>query len=258
MKKILAVLLIISVCGCAGGGFDKKRKISGPTYQIAMEKLNSRDMQAALVELKKAQKANPKDPEVYYGLALTYKLWNKPAEALDYVDKAIDYADYLKVEHPGMKSEAYNLKGDLLMMQRKNSEALKYFKKALEDDMYRTPEFTMYNIGIVYMTEGNLTEAKMYLEMTVSKDTNYAPAWDALGVVYSKMGNNDSSIKSLENAIAIYPDYIEAHWDIAQVFINEGNNEEAKKHLLEVMRLDTDGGFAIRAKEKLSEISVNQ
>lgn len=254
MKKILVILLILAISGCSGG-FDKKRKMSGPSYQIAMDKLTKNDTQAALVELKKGLKVNPHDPEIYYGLALTYRQWNKPADAIGYVNKAIDYANKLELEHPGLKSESYNLKGDLLMMQRKNEEALKYFKKALEDDMYRTPEFTMYNIAIVYITMNNFPEAKNYLEMAVAKDTNYAPAWDALGVVYSKMGDNTSAIKSLDNALVAYPDYIEAHWDIAQVYISMGNKEEAKKHLIEIIRLDTSDGFAARARESLSQIS---
>ena len=257
MKKIFIIFIILAIAGCAGN-FVKQRKISGPTYQIAMEKLSNNDMQGALVELKRAKLANPVDPEVYFGFALTYMQWNKPAEALPYVDKAIEYADKLELDHPGMKSEAYNLKGSILVMLKQNEEALKYFKKALEDDLYRTPEYTLYNMSLVNISMGNLPEAKTNLAKAVDIKPNYAPAWDALGVVYSKTGNNVSAIEALKKALVLYPDFIEAHWDIAQVYVETGDTEEAKLHLLEVMRLDKTGGFTSRAKEKLIGIGAMQ
>jgi Tfp pilus assembly protein PilF len=253
MKKIFIIFMILAIAGCAGN-FAKQRKISGPSYQLAMGRLAENDMQGALVELGKAQRANPTDPEVYYGYALTYRQWDKPAEAIPYVDKAIEYADNLEYDHPGMKSEAYNLKGDLLAKLNKNEEALKYFKKALDDDLYKTPEYTLYNMSLVYITMGNLTEAKTSLSKAVGIRPDYAPAWDALGVVYSKTGDNVSAINALNRALDLYPDYIEAHWDIAQVYIESGNTEEAKKHLLGIIRLDKTGGFTARANEKLAEI----
>jgi type IV pilus assembly protein PilF len=255
MKKIFIILIVMAIAGCAGN-FAKQRKISGPTCEIAMEKLGSNDMQGALVELKRAQKANPVDPEVYFGFAMTYSQWNKPAEALPYVDKAIEYSGRLELDHPGMKSESYNLKGSILAMLKKNDEALKYFKKALEDDVYKTPEYTLYNMALVYITMGNLPEAKNSLSKAVDIKPDYAPAWDALGVIYSKTGDNAAAIEALKKALAAYPDYIEAHWDIAQVYAETGNTEDAKQHLIEVIRLDKTGGFSIRAKEKLAEIGA--
>jgi Tfp pilus assembly protein PilF len=253
MKKIFIILIVLAIAGCAGT-FAKQRKISSPSYQLAMEKLNGNDMQGALVELKNGQRANPTDPEIYYGYALTYRQWDKPAEALPYVDKAIEYADNLEYDHPGMKSEAYNLKGDLLAKLNKNEEALKYFKKALDDDLYKTPEYTLYNMSLVYITMGNLAEAKASLSKAVGIRPDYAPAWDALGVVYSRTGDNVSAVNSLNRALELYPDYIEAHWDIAQVYIETGNTEEAKTHLADIIRLDKTGSFAARANEKLAEI----
>ncbi len=257
MKKIFIMFIILALAGCAGS-FAKNRKISGPSCQIAMEKLGQNDMQSALVELKKAQKVNPVDPEVYYGFALTYRQWNKPEEALPYVDKAIEYAGNLELDHPGMRSEAYNLKGDLLVTLKKNDEALKCFKKALEDDLYKTPEYTLYNMSLVYIAMGKYTEAKSNLTKAVDIRPDYAPAWDALGVVYSKTGDNVSAIEAFKKALNLFPDYIEAHWDIAQVYIDTGDTEEAKKHLVEIIRLDKTGGFAIRANDKLTEIGGTQ
>jgi tetratricopeptide (TPR) repeat protein len=253
MKKIFIMFVILALAGCAGS-FAKHRKISGPSYQIAMEKLSNNDMQSALVELKKAQKANPVDPEVYYGFALTYRQWNKPAEALPYVEKAIEYADKLELDHPGMKSEAYNLKGSILVTLKQNDEALKCFKKALEDDLYKTPENTLYNMSLVYVSMGNYAEAKTSLVKVVDIRPDYAPAWDALGVVYSRTGDNVSAIEAFKKALNLYPDYIEAHWDIAQVYVDTGDTEAAQKHLVEIIRIDKTGGFSARAAEKLAEI----
>jgi tetratricopeptide (TPR) repeat protein len=157
-----------------------------------------------------------------------------------------------------MKSEAYNLKGSLLVMLKKNDEALKCFKKALEYDLYRTPEYTLFNMASVYITMGNFPEAKTTLAKAVEIKPDYAPAWDALGVVCSKTGDNVSAIEAFKKALAIYPDYIEVHWEIAQVYADTGDTEEAKMHLMEVIRLDKTGGFTARANQKLTEIGGMQ
>ncbi|NMD40545.1 MAG: tetratricopeptide repeat protein, partial [Deltaproteobacteria bacterium] len=130
MKKLTLCIVITALAlGCAGQ-FKEQRALSGPMVALAMGKIQENDIQGALIELRKAAAANPTDPEVYYAYAMAYWKSEKFDKALENVDKAIEYADRLDVEHPGLKSEAYNLKGTLFVAQGKYDESVPYFKKA--------------------------------------------------------------------------------------------------------------------------------
>ena len=101
-----AVLAVLAAAiGCAAG-FRQQRDLSRPMVAIAMSKIQENDIQAALIELRKAVSANPSDPEVYYAYAMAYWKSEKYDKALENIDKAIEYAPKLDIEHPGLASEA--------------------------------------------------------------------------------------------------------------------------------------------------------
>ena len=254
-KGLILIAIMVFLSACAGN-FKEMRRVSAPQVKMAMAKLEQNDNQGALIELKKAEDANPYDPEVYYGLALTYRQWDKPAVALTYIDKAIRYGDKLGYEHPGMKSEAYNLKGDILFMLKRNEEAIEAFKNALKDDLYTTPEFSLHNMALVYAAMGKADEAQKSLDRALDKNPHYAPAWFALGQIYIQKGESVAAINALRHAILEFPDYTEAHWDIAQLYLKQGDTRSAASHLKEVVRTDKDGPLGQRAQRALTELGV--
>lgn len=256
MKRIiLCVLVSILVVGCAAS-FKEKRALSKPMVSIAMEKIQQNDFQGAIVELRRAADANPKDPEIYYAFSLAYLNSQKYDKALDNADKAIRYADKLELDHPGMKSEAYNLKGTILVNMGKKKEAIPAFQNAVKDELYATPEYAYYNLATIYVEMKEYDEAQKAIQKSLDHNPHYAPSWKAMSQVYLAQGDDSQAIDALRHAILEYPGYTEAHWDLAQILLRRGEREEAIKSLNEAARLDPDGPFGTKAREQLQDLGV--
>jgi tetratricopeptide (TPR) repeat protein len=251
MKKLIpCVLILLLVFGCAPH-FKKERELSKPLIGLAISKIQQNDIQGALIELRKAQKANSSDPEVYYYLAYAYQISGKYDKAIENADKAISYADHLDLDHPGLKSESYNLKGTILSAQGKNEEAIEAFKKALKDELYQTPEYVYNNLGALYLQMKNIPLALENAQKALDANSHYAPAWELLARIYVLQGKTSDAIGALKHAILEFPAYTEAHWELAQLYLQTGNKVEGKQQLLEVLKLDPDGPFGQMAAEKL-------
>ncbi len=257
MKKYTCffVIIILLVSGCAAS-FKERRDISRPLVDLALEKLRNRDVQGALIDLKKAKDANPEDPEVYYTFALAYWSSNKTQKTLYYLDKAVEYSGKLEFERPGMASKAYNLKGVVLFQGGKKDKAVLAFKKALEDELYPTPEYPLYNLGEVYISEGKLDEAKKYLDEAIKHNYHYAPAWEALARVYMAKKDTSAAINSLRHAILEFPAFTEAHMELATLYLKTGDTNGAVKHLRKVVELDRSGPLGDMARKRLKELGM--
>jgi Tfp pilus assembly protein PilF len=254
MKRMIpCVLILLLAFGCAPH-FKKERELSKPLVGLAISKLQENNVQGALIELRKAEMANPSDPEVYYYLAYTYKMSGKFDKAIDNIDKAIRYSDNLDFEHPGLKSEAYNLKGTILSEQGKNEEAIEAFKKALKDELYKTPEYVYNNLGALYLHIKNIPQALENAQKALEVNSHYAPAWELLARIYVLQGKTSDAIEALKHAILDFPAYTEAHWELAQLYLQTGNKVAGKQQLLEVLKIDPDGSFGQMAAEKLKSM----
>jgi tetratricopeptide (TPR) repeat protein len=256
-KTILFICIMTLIMGCAAT-FKHKRALSKPMVSLAMSKLQEGNIQGALVELKRAKDANSSDPEVYLGFAMAYRQSGDYKKALENTDEALSYARNLGLDHPGMKSEAYFVKGTILMLQGgKEEEAIKCFQNATSDELYEAPELAYNNISGIYYGLKRYPEAQQAAQQALNKNPQYAPAWRNLALVYVQEGNEDQAIEALNNAILQYNGYTEAHWDIAQILIRKGRTREGIEHLNEVVRLDGNGSFGMKASELLDDLGAS-
>lgn len=257
MKKIwIPVLILLLAAGCAST-FKQKRELSKPMVAIAMGKIQQGEIQGALVELRRAVQVNPKDPEVYYAYALAYWSTEDLDKALGNINKAVNLAGRLGLEHPGLKSEAYNLKGTILVSMGDHDAAIKAFQNAVKDELYATPEYAYYNMASVYCSQKRYPEAEQSAKEALQKNPHYAPAWKILGQSFMNQDKDAQAIEALRKAILEYPQYTEAHWEIAQVYFKTGNTREAVKSLREVVILDENGLLGARARQSLQELGAS-
>jgi len=254
MKKVLSLAMILFlITGCAAT-FKEKRALSRPMVSLAMSRIQQNDIQGALIELRKAHKINPDDPEIYYGLALVYAKSDKIDKALDNIEKTINKSGRLDLEHPGIRSEAYNLKGTIMFGLKRFDEALKAFDNALENELYKTAEYPLHNKAHVYLETKRLDEALESARQALMYNQHYAPAWEVSAKIFVAMGRLNDAIDALKHAILEFPGYTDAHWEIAQIYIQLGEPDKAVSHLNELIRLDPKGAFGVMAQERLKNI----
>ncbi|MGC9324006.1 MAG: tetratricopeptide repeat protein [Desulfomonilia bacterium] len=256
-QAVTGILIVLLMTGCAST-FKQQRDLSRPMVALGMSKLEQNDIQGALIELRRALQANPNDPEVYYGLSLAYWKSGKFDKAIENVDKALEHSDRLGLEHPGLRSETYNLKGIILLGEGKYDAAIEAFNKSLEGELYRTPEYSLYNISSIYLEKNEYDKALSYAQKALEYNPHYAPAWEILAKILTQQGKYTEAIEALNHALTEYPGFTEAHWEIATLFILTGNRAKARHHLEEVIRLDPRGLFGALAEEKLQEMGLRK
>ena len=252
-RAIIFPLILVLITGCAAS-FKEQREISRPRVSLAMGKLQQDDIQGALIELRKAQKANPDDPEVYYGLALAYWKSDKSDKALENVDKAIALGDKLGLEHPGLKSEAYNLKGIILSSMGSKKEAIPAFEAALKDELYATPEYPLHNMASIYLADKQYDKAREAATRALEYNAHYAPSWELLGRLFMEQGKDAQAIEALKKAVLEFPGFTEAHYELAQLYLRHGKTDEGIVHLREVIRLDPNGLMGAMAEKTLQTL----
>ena len=252
-RAIIFPLIIILISGCAAS-FKEQRELSRPRVSLAMGRLHQNDIQNALLELRKAQTANPDDPEVYYGFALAYWKSGKSEKALENAQKTIALGNRLGMEHPGLKSEAYNLKGIILAGMGSNEEAIGAFEAALKDELYATPEYSLHNIASIHFADKQYDKAREAANQALEYNSHYAPSWELLGRLFVQQGRDIQALAALNQAVLEFPGFMEAHWELAQLYIRQGNKDQGIVHLREVLRLDPTGVLGSMAEESLQSL----
>jgi Tfp pilus assembly protein PilF len=133
-------------------------------------------------------------------------------------------------------------------------DAITYFKAALENPLYRTPERAYSSMGYAYYRKGDYQNAEKSFREALMRNPVYPLANYSLALVYIKFGDDEKAIKELMKAIAIDPEYIDAHWELATIYMRAGKNAKALKHLEIVAEKDSDMKRRKSAIERMEQL----
>ena len=184
--------------------------------------------------------ADAKSPLNYVGMGHADLIENNPTSAKTNFDKAIEVASkkdhtpylyigkaYLELDKPDFTAALTNLQkadeidekdkdaetflvlGDNFGLQRKNSEALTNYMRALSIDaaLYRST----VQIGRMYKESRAFAEGETELKGVIAADPNYGPAYRELAELYMQWANQEPAnfdAKAAE-ALANYKKYLE-------------------------------------------------
>jgi protein O-GlcNAc transferase len=86
-------------------------------------------------------------------------------------------------------------------------------QKAQEKD----PKY-QYNLGLFYLNQNKVDEAVKCFVKTLSLDTRYYLAWNALGLAHSMKGRLDESVKAYQKCLEVNPQFNEARNNLGTVY----------------------------------------
>ncbi len=153
------------------------------------------------------------------------------AEMAGNIDDAYDYyveVEELEYDQPFLYSSLANISS-----QRENTEeATEWIKKGRE----RYPENLdlIFSEANIYLTTGNIPEAKRVLEIAIERDPDNANLHYAFAVNYDQMSRDtlytkeerqfayQEAIKAYQKAIELNPEYFDAIYNLGAMHFNEG------------------------------------
>lgn len=94
------------------------------------------------------------------------------------------------------------------------------------------------NLGVSYLSNGNVGEAKKRLEEALKADPDFAYAHINLGTALAMEGNLEEAARHFSEAIRIFPNSVEAHSNLGSIFAMQGKFDEALAHFTEAVRLN--------------------
>lgn len=199
MRNIL-IFLIVFLTSCAT--VETKDNISEASahYQIGLSYYNENNIQMAYIEFQKALKLNPYNKEVLNAIGTIHLLkFEDFQKAIDFFQRA------LKVD-PKF-SEAYNNLGFAHEKTGRVNDAIGFYKKAVSNTMYQSPEKAYNNLGRVYYRLDRYDEALDAYNGAIRRANDFYPSYYGLALCYNAKGQYGDAASAIERAIDLDPFY---------------------------------------------------
>ena len=148
--------------------------------------LQSKDLKKAFVEFQQAIKLDPRNKYALNAIGLIYASpeFGEYETSVKYLKRSISV-------DPNY-SDAFNHLGVAYLSMGNYDEAIKYFKRALENPLYLNPESALSNMGYAYFKKDDYLASIKTLKEAISEYSDFPRSYYTLGLVYLKMGKIDN------------------------------------------------------------------
>jgi tetratricopeptide (TPR) repeat protein len=198
--KILTVISLLSVIACATAPTKDTGPQAGAHYKMGVAYLNEGRVQQAFVEFQQAYELNPSDKEVLNGIGIIYLLYyDETAKAIDFFEKAT------KVD-PNY-SDAYNNLGFAYEKLGRFDAAIPFYKKAISNLTYSTPEKAYISLGNAYYRLGKYEDALFSYKEAIKRVPNMALPYMRMALCYNALGRYGDASSAMTHAITLDPAY---------------------------------------------------
>jgi Tfp pilus assembly protein PilF len=245
--RALWIAVCLSGLACATPNPNKPRLQTAEELREMGEKfLAGGDTSTALQYLTQSHSKKPNDPATLYDLGMVYDTKQLQTEALQYFQEAIK----LKPDY----SEAHNAIGKIYAEQGNSAEAMQAFQKALSNPFYATPQYPLFNMGLLHEKEGQWAAALAMYQRAVQANKSYAPTYYRMGYVLEKLGRAGEARQAYAQAVQLNPNLAEAHLAFARLSYQAGDYENAHFSFGRVLRLAPNTPMATEAEKYLQSL----
>jgi tetratricopeptide (TPR) repeat protein len=237
--------LTLLLAGCATDKAFREKQARG--FRDRGERFLANDQTSqALEQFLNALEIYPDDPYLHYDLALTYDMKGMFYKTEYHLKEAIR----LKPDY----SDAYNYLGFVYFRDGKVDEAIQYYHKALENELYLNPQDAHLNLGVAYLSRKEYRKAMLHLEEAIRLVPDFTAAYNNLGKAYEGLGQYDRAGLMYERAVEFNPRYADAYLNLGKLLYRSGDRKKAKSNFIQVIRLAPTSEKAMEAQRYLKRL----
>ncbi len=246
LPLILSLLLSWGFYSCSSSNSANNEKGS-IYYTYGTEKLVEKDYTHALELLLQAEQQLPHDSKVNNNLGMAYYFKGRVQQALEHIERAIS------LDPNNM--EAYNNKASIFLAQKKYDLAEKQYNLILENIYYRQQYRTYYNLGVIKLEQGKISEAANYFKKSIAESADYCPPYFQLGQIQEQMLQFSQAIKTytegLQGSCYNYP---ASHYQIALIHQKLGKPLLAQSKFQEILTKFPNSTYSALAETQLAKL----
>ncbi|MCP4485888.1 MAG: type IV pilus biogenesis/stability protein PilW [Gammaproteobacteria bacterium] len=174
IKNILLILLLPSLAACVTVNEHQTDnvKASAINVQLGIGYMRQDNMEQANAKLSKAIRQDPDSASAHNAYAILQERLLQKDKAEEHYRRA--------TELDRDNSEAANNYGAFLCRHKREAESEKYFLKALENPLYKTPEYAYTNAALCLIRIDQQDRAKDYLTRALAARSNFSTALVAM------------------------------------------------------------------------------
>lgn len=194
------LFFLFFMLSCATVEKESAVQNSAAHYKIGVSYYSEGKVQQAFVEFQRAYELNPQNKEVLYAIGIIYLLdFDETLKAIDFFQRAVKIdPDY---------SEAYNNLGYAHAKMGKFDAAIPFYKKAVSNVFYSTPEKAYINLGKTYYRLGRYDEAAASYKEAIKRAPNSDLPYMGLALCYNATGKYGDASAALSHAIVLNPQF---------------------------------------------------
>lgn len=248
-RRTLTALLLLALAGCVTSGGTDPAKMAQGYYDRGISHLQVKDYERAIVEFQRSINTNPKNKMSQYAMGMVYDLMGKYTDAEEHYQEALDIdSDF---------SEAHNALGTVFMKQKKWKDALKSFRKALNNKLYTTPNITYVNMGDVYMALEDYPKAiESYREAKRFVSQDYII--HRLGLALFKAGNTAEAVGEFREGVVLAPKNPDMRLALALALLKDGNKRSALAEFRKIVELAPQSDPAKTAQDYIATLEKDE
>jgi tetratricopeptide (TPR) repeat protein len=186
------------------------------------------DAKGALRQLRFVVEREPDDANARFTLAQILQQSGNLAAAIEEFENAVRLDPEFR--------EAYYALGSALKQKAASLPKPGLPSASASNDLYKRAEQAA--------AQGNLDEAKGFLDEALSKDENNAYAQNLLGFILGQRGDLISALVHLERATELRPDLPDTHYNLGVALWYSGSQKRAVSELRDSVRLDPSSASA--------------
>jgi type IV pilus assembly protein PilF len=189
---------LIAACGSVPRAEGAENMVDAANYnvQLGVEYMRQGNLALAKEKLERAQKQNPRNPNVHSSLAL---LWERLGDRKK-ADSHFRAALRLAPQNPDV-SNNYAV---YLCRNGRFADGVQRFEAAARNPLYRTPEAAWTNAGVCLRQADRDKEAEAYFARALNVRPNFAEAAFQLGDLYLEQGRVNDARTSVEQYLKAF------------------------------------------------------
>jgi type IV pilus assembly protein PilF len=224
MKKLAfsALFFLIALSACSSEQkTEPNKEASEINTTLGLAYLRSNYLSSAKEKLEKALKQNPDSATTNMAYALLLQKINEPEQADEYFKKAIK----LDPKNPDIR----NNYGGFLCENARYEEGVQQFQEAMNNPLYKTPQYAADNIGNCYLKSGEMVRAEGYYRKALEIDKYFPQALYHMARLAYLNQNYMSARAYLQRFNAVVGDAPPTLWLCYQVELELDNSIEASR-----------------------------